>query len=613
MASTTKNEKYTTAGAILLKHSMPTSEAKKNFDIYRPLDKGGVADMVSMLLKHGGPQAHEHINNLGKVFFNKATEIGASTPLSDYINDSDERQALIQEYDMKVKQLLAKDLSTKEKNDKLAELTGSYNTKIEKQNLSYLLQKGSTAAKMARTGARGNPMQLASGTASPLMSLNAKGELIPVVIKHGFAEGMTPAEHLAMSYMGRGSTVLAQLSTALPGALFKKLAPTVFHEVITIDDCHTKNGILVPVTDKKSALGRYQAETNKLLSEEYLKDLAGSGVEQIKARSPLTCEAHEGICRHCFGLMGNGKLPNIGENVGVIAAQSVSEVLTQAMLSTKHKASVGERKGNQYEQAANLLLNPAANFKDEATISEINGKVSAIKPTALGDTHVFINEKMHFIPNDQTVKVAVGEKVKQGQPLSTGTVNPRKLVSLRGLGAGREYMAKELRDIYKGGLDPRHFEVISKNLMKYVEVTHPGETGFLPGDKVDVANVTKYLNKKSEELAVDKAEGGVLAKGVLNLTPGTLLDGNHIQELKDSGIKTVSITNSGLRVTPIVPGLQTAKLLDPNWVSKLSFSRLKDTLQQSAAIGAESSLHSTDPITPYIIGREFGEGEHGKY
>ena len=220
---------------------------------------------------------------------------------------------------------------------------------------------------------------------------------------------------------------------------------------------------------------------------------------------------------------------------------------------------------------------------------------------------------MHFIPNDQTVKVAVGDKVKQGQPLSTGTVNPRKLVSLRGLGAGREYMAKELRDIYKGGLDPRHFEVISKNLMKYVEVTHPGETGFLPGDKVDVANVTKYLNKKSEELAVDKAEGGVLAKGVLNLTPGTLLDGNHIQELKDSGIKTVSITNSGLRVTPIVPGLQTAKLLDPNWVSKLSFSRLKDTLQQSAAIGAESSLHSTDPITPYIIGREFGEGEHGKY
>lgn len=605
--------KYTTAGALLLKHTMPTQESKNNFDAYRPLDKGGVADMVSMLLKHGGPEAHEHINNLGKIFFNKATEIGASTPLSDYINDSDERQAIIQEFDFKAKQILAKKLSSQDKNKELTDLTSSYNSRIEKQNLEHLLSKGSTAAKMAKTGARGNPTQLASGTSTPLMSLNARGELIPVVIKHSFAEGMTPAEHLAMSYMGRGSTVLAQLSTALPGALFKKLAPTVFHEVITEDDCKTTNGILVSVTDSKSLLGRFEAEGNKLINEEEIKHLQASGIKQVKVRSSMTCEAHEGICKHCFGLMGNGKLPEIGENVGVIAAQSVSEVLTQAMLSTKHKASVGERKGNKYEQASNLLLNPSDNFKDEATISELNGKVSAIRPTPLGDTHVFINEKSHFVPNNQSLKVKVGDTVRQGDSLSTGTINPRKLVAMRGLGAGREYMAKELRDIYGGGLDPRHFEVISKNLMNFAEVIDPGETGLLPGDKVNVNKIAKFLNKKSGEIAIGKAEGEVLAKGVHSLTPGTLLDHNHISDLRDAGVKTVHITNSGLKVSPIVPGLQTAKLLDPNWISKLSFSRLKDTLQNSAAIGAESDLHSTDPITPYIIGREFGDGEHGRY
>jgi DNA-directed RNA polymerase subunit beta' len=174
-------------------------------------------------------------------------------------------------------------------------------------------------------------------------------------------------------------------------------------------------------------------------------------------------------------------------------------------------------------------------------------------------------------------------------------------------------MAKELRDIYGGGLDPRHFEIIAKNLIKYVEIIDPGETGFLPGDKVNVSEIAKFLNKKTEELPVDKAEGGVLAKPVHTLTPGTLLDGNHIAELKDWGVKTVHVTNSGLRVVPLVPGLQTAKLLDPNWISKLSFSRLKDTLQNSAAIGAESDLHSVDPITPYIMGSEFGEGENGRY
>jgi DNA-directed RNA polymerase subunit beta' len=605
--------KYTTAGALMLKHTMPTEAAKQNFNIYRPLDKGGVADMVSMLLKHGGPQSHEHINNLGKIFFNKATEIGASTPLSDYVNDSDERHAIIQEYDLKVKQILAKKLSPQESNKALSELTAGYNKKIETQNLKYLVDKGSVAAKMAKTGARGNPTQLASGTASPLMSLNAKGELIPVVIKHGFAEGMTPAEHLAMSYMGRGSTVLSQLSTALPGALFKKLAPTVFHEVITEDDCKTHNGILVSASDKKALLGRFEADKNQLITEEELKIIQASGAKQVKVRSSMTCEAHEGVCKHCYGLMGSGKLPEIGENVGVIAAQSVSEVLTQAMLSTKHKASVGERKGNQYEQASNLLLNPSDNFKDEATISELNGKVTKVSPTALGDFHVFVNEKSHFVPNSQVVNVKVGDEITQGQALSSGTVNPRKLVKLRGLGSGRDYMAKELRAIYGGGLDPRHFELISKNLMKYVEIIDPGETGFLPGDKVNVNEVAKFLNKKTAEEPVEIAEGAVLARGVHALTPGTLLDANHIAELKAAGVKSVHVTNSGLRVSPIVPGLQTAKLLDPNWVSKLSFSRLKDTLQHSAAVGAESDIHSTDPITPYVLGTEFGEGEGGRY
>lgn len=605
--------KLTTAGAILLKHTMPTEAAKQNFDIYRPLDKGGVADMVNMLLKHGGPQAHEHINNLGKMFFNKATEIGATTPLTDYINDSEERQAIIKEYDTKVQMILSSKDDRATKNQKLAELTGQYNKKMEQSNLKYLVEKGSTAAKMARTGARGNPNQLASGTASPLMSLNVKGELIPVVIKHSFAEGMTPAEHLAMSYMGRGSTVMAQLSTALPGALFKKLSPTVFHETITIDDCGTRNGIMHLTNDKKAILGRYEAGSNKLIDEHYFKELQMSGKKEVKVRSSQTCEAHEGICKKCYGLMGNGQVPNIGENVGVIAAQSVSEVLTQAMLSTKHKATVGERKGNAYEQAANLLLNPSDNFKDEATISTQNGVISAIRQTPLGDHNVFVDDKAHFVPRIQTLKVKVGDNVRQGDALSTGVINPRKLVAMRGLGAGREYMAKELRGIYGGGLDPRHFEIISRNLMKYAEVTDPGETGFLPGEKVDVNRVIKYLDKSKKEVPIDQAEGGVLAKGVLELVPGTLLDGNHIADLKAKGIDKVHVSSSGLRVAPIVPGLQTAKMLDPNWISRLSFSRLKDTLKESAALGSEADVHSTDPIAPYILGSEFGEGDHGRY
>jgi DNA-directed RNA polymerase subunit beta' len=606
-------EKLTTPGAILLKHSMPTKESKDRFDIYRPLDKDAVGDMINMLLQHGGEGAHEHVNTLAKTFFDKATEIGASTPLSDYINNSDERQAIVDEFDFKAQQLLNSNLSRADKQRDIVELTSQYNKKIEKQNLEYLLSKGSVAAKMAKTKARGNPAQLATGTSTPLLSTNLKGEPIPVVIKSSFAKGMSPAEHIAMSYMGRGNTVLTQLSTSKPGALFKQLSPTVFHEVITVDDCHTKNGIMIPIKDKKSLIGRYTADTNKLVDETYYKDLTMSNVQAVKARSAMTCEAHEGVCKHCYGLMGNGKLPEIGENVGVIAAQSVSEVLTQAMLSTKHKATVGERKGNAYEQASNILRNPAENFQDEATISEVNGKVNEIRKTALGDYNVIVGDKTHFVPQSQKVTVEHGQKIRKGDALSTGVVNPRKLVALRGLGAGRQYMANELRDIYRGGLDPRHFELISKNLMKYVEVVDPGKTGFLPGDKIDINTVQKYLKKASKEVPIEQAEGHVLATGMHELTPGTLLDANHVEDLRNAGVKNVKISDNGMKVMPIVPGLQTAKLLDSNWISRLSFSRLKDTLQESAARGLESDTHGTDPITSYVIGNEFGEGEHGEY
>jgi hypothetical protein len=97
------------------------------------------------------------------------------------------------------------------------------------------------------------------------------------------------------------------------------------------------------------------------------------------------------------------------------------------------------------------------------------------------------------------------------------------------------------------------------------------------------------------------------------MVPGTVLTQNHIDDLANSGVSSVNISNSGLSVRPIVPGLKTAKLLDNNWVSKLSFSRLRDTIKDAAAVGAESPVHSTDPITPYIIGNEFGEGENGQY
>jgi DNA-directed RNA polymerase subunit beta' len=328
----------------------------------------------------------------------------------------------------------------------------------------------------------------------------------------------------------------------------------------------------------------------------------------------MTCRAKNGLCQKCYGLAATGQLPNIGQNMGVIASQSVSEVLTQAMLSTKHQGGVAGRQRNPYEEANNILSNPE-NFQDEASVSEANGSVEKISQTSLKDWEVDIAGRRHFIPNLQTPVVKVGDKVRVGDPISTGTINPRKLTMLKGSGAGRVYLANEMRRVYSKNaqLDPRHFDVIARNMMKFNQVIDPGSSEFLPGDKIEVGQLEDYYHKHKKEVSLAEAEGKVLAASALDLTPGTTLTKNHLDDLAAQGATKVHISTTDLVTKPIVPGLQNLKLLDKNWISKLSFNRLPKTISEAAALGYSSPVHSTEPVASYILGSEFGEGEHGKY
>jgi DNA-directed RNA polymerase subunit beta' len=223
--------------------------------------------------------------------------------------------------------------------------------------------------------------------------------------------------------------------------------------------------------------------------------------------------------------------------------------------------------------------------------------------------------KVHFIPNKQNPIIKLGDKVRIGDPLSTGTLNPEKLVELKGAGAGRIYLAKKMRDIYSRSaqLDPRHFDIIARNMIKYHTVIDPGESGFAPGDKIDVNQLEEYLDNNSKVIDINHSIGKVLAKRVLDLTPGTEMTQNHIDDLKEKGIQEVPISTSGITVKPLVPGLQSLKLLDKNWISKLSFNQLHRVIQEAAAMSQKSPIHSTEPVTSYMIGNEFGEGNNGKY
>lgn len=602
------------AGALLVKSKLPDS-VKPYFDEKKMLDKKGVSQLMSDIIKHGGDNAHTSIQDLSNLFFYKATEHGYTTPLDDYHNDSRDRQVMLDELQDKVRDILNSKKPEKTKNNEIAMLSGQYSKQIWDSNLKHMVSKGSTAGLMALTGARGNPMQLGQGTASPVMAQDVSGNPIPIVIKHSFAEGLSPAEHIAMSYGGRASTVKTQLSTSKPGALFKEITPNVFHEVIVQEDCGTHNGIMIHIEDKKALINRIEAATNTLIDEPEYKHLLSSGAKQVKVRSVMTCEAKDGVCQRCYGRDSYGRLPRIGQNVGLLGAQSISEVLTQAMLATKHKGGVAGRSRDAYEEAE-ALLHLQENFPNKATISSVNGKVTKIEKDSLNAKHVYVGNTHHFIPSQEDVVVTAGQELRPGDRISTGIIHPSEIVDYKGLGEGRTHFANALREAYSlanPNLDPRHFEMISRNIMKYVAVVKPGDSEFVPGQRVELSRIQGALQADEKQVKVEDAEGKTLSRAILDLTPGTVLDTNHVHYLTSHGIREVHISKSGMQVAPFVRGVKTSKLNDSNWVSRLALNQLKQSLTEAAAKGERAKIHSTDPIASYVMGHEFGEGGEGRY
>jgi len=199
-------------------------------------------------------------------------------------------------------------------------------------------------AQQVKSGSRGKPAQFARMSIGPIYAVDMNQLPKPTLIKNNFTSGLNSQEYFNVSSQGRFSSVQAANATAEPGALGKVLVANTDDQTITMVDCGTTNGIFMDASDRH-ILGRFEAGTNKLIDEAYFKVLKRKG-GKVKVRSPLTCQAKKGVCAKCYGLLPTGKLPSVGDNVGIIAAQTMGEVLTQMTLSTKH-STMGKSNSSQ--------------------------------------------------------------------------------------------------------------------------------------------------------------------------------------------------------------------------------------------------------------------------
>lgn len=479
--------------------------------------------------------------------------------------------------------------------------------------------------RMAASGARGNFVQLAGTVSSPVLATDAHGAILPWIISRSYAEGLSAADHWVAGNQSRQDTVKSATSISEPGDMTKILVNNLYPMVVSKDDCGTRNGVAMrsddsQIVDRFLSREQHGFHANQLVTPAIAAQLRKK-TPTVYVRSPLTCIAKAGVCRHCQGLDEKGRMHAIGINVGVRAAQAISEPLTQMALGSKHGGQSAREATPQLRGISGLrqLLEVPQTFINKATLAARPGKVTKIQAAPHGGHQVWIGDEEHYVSPNLKLKVHVGQTVEAGDILSEGIPKPDELIHHKGFGAGRSYLVNTMHDIYRDqgiDVDKRHLELVTRADLNHVEIL--GHSDAHPelrrGTVVPYATFREAVNKKTRQLPLDKAVGETLGEEVFLHTVGTKLTPGLVAELKSHGVKTVKVLDGG---APAIGFLQSPTtrnpLLNPDWMARLSHRYLKQSLLDGARTGAESDRHGYHPVPAYAFGAEFGGGSEGAY
>ena len=369
------------------------------------------------------------------------------------------------------------------------------------------------------SGARGSNVQLNSICGMRGIMANSSGQKVDIPVKSSFRGGLSPLEYFISSRGGRKTLTDTALKTADSGYLTRRLVDISHDVVITEEDCFKNLGekirgayvsdlmqdgaviesledriegrfVVEDVVDPTS--GEVIVPANTMVSKSQAKQVASAGVKRVQIRNLLNCRCRNGVCAKCYGKnMAGKKVVNIGEAVGVIAAQSIGEPGTQLTMRTFHTGGVAVAADITKGLPRVEELFEARKPKGEAVISEIAGKVLVKEEPRQYIITVKSSEEdaVYEVKKPVFLKVKNGEVVEPGTQLTEGSINPSDLLRIKGLKGLQDYLLSEVIMIYKGQdvtISDKHIEVIIRQMLKKVKIENSGDTNLLPGDVIDV-------------------------------------------------------------------------------------------------------------------------------
>ena len=437
---------------------------------------------------------------------------------------------------------------------------------------------------MAHSGARGSKNQIRQIGGMRGLMANATGKTIEIPIKANFREGLSVLEYFLSSNGARKGLADTALRTADSGYLTRRLVDVSHNVIVREDDCGTEEGIIVKAfTDGKEVIeklkdrivgrtalddichpetGEVIVEMDEEITEEAAKAIEEAGIEEVGIRSVMTCRSRTGVCAKCYGRnLATGESVNIGEAVGIQAAQSIGEPGTQLTMRTFHTGGVA---GSDITQGLPRVeeLFEARKPKGLAQISETEGTVVSIQSVD-NKTEVVVRgeeERKYMIPYGARIVVAEGDYVEAGENITHGPLDPKDILRLKGVEGVYEYLLKEVQRVYKNqGVDinDKHIEVIVGQMLSKMKVSNPGDTGLLPGGQYGKFEV-EDANERALEEGKEPAEVERLLLGITkaSLATNSFLSAASFQEttrvLTDAAIKGKTDHLEGLKENVII-------------------------------------------------------------
>ena len=465
--------------------------------------------------------------------FKYSTRAGITVGVSDIVVLPD-KGVILEEAQAKVDKVMVQFrrglITEEERYDRVISSWSAAKDEIQSK-LMKSLDKTNPIFMMSDSGARGNASNFTQLAGMRGLMANPAGRIIELPIKSSFREGLTVLEYFISTHGARKGLADTALKTADSGYLTRRLVDVAQDVIVREDDCGTDRGLqigalmegneLIEALDER-IVGRYAKKTiyhpetgevilerDGLITQDVARAIDEAGIEEITIRSAFTCNTKHGVCKKCYGMnLATGEEVEVGEAVGIIAAQSIGEPGTQLTMRTFHTGGVA---GNDITMGLPRIqeIFESRNPKGQAVISEISGVVSEIDEIREGLKEITIQGEVetrkYQAPYNARLKVQLGDLIEPGQLLTEGSIDPKQLLKVKDVSTVQEYLLKEVQKVYRmQGVEigDKHIEVMVRQMLRKVRVIEAGDTDLLPGSLLDIhqfseANAEAILNGKN--------------------------------------------------------------------------------------------------------------------